>query len=919
MNEEEFDKFYENELKKNIDNINEPNIFDIIKKYKKSKGILLEEKKEENDKIIWDYKTPDENGIKCRVDEINQLNIIVQGSFGSDRMEDIIYECTKIFHQNNYKVVVIENFNGGGYGHLPIILSQLLQVKILQREYLAFKPINDLEENFNFYNSLYYNVETCKSYPSFDDFLNGTTVDYSTENEKILHKKTKITDMISIEMRKRLGQIREEYSRTGNLKKPTDIIIFTDSLSYSATSIFIKALQNEGGAITVGYNGNPFISKELFDASQAPSPVMDFSSTKEYKNLKSLGILVGGITYGETFEEEDYKKINSIPREYKIDLVDERSDIYDSYSDDKYDIFIEEAKKVFDKYNENKECNPNNKKLVFESDDCKEFEDDPYAHGGYPCGSDGKWNTSICKKFYCDIGYYFSNIENKCIMDYCTNNPYLKEIILTESYNETIIINKNNNYEYIFQTYTGEYIYFFEANEPGYIHYEANIPCPSLCVLQIGSMPHKNRILLNYFRNINDKDIIIKITSVKISDCVIESFIGSDFYYQGVDLFPQKYILITESFVDYIFYFKILDDSTKMLFTKYTKEMTINDIVNLNKTFFKEHHEQLNEIKSGNIYIFSFESKNSVFLLERLMQSKLYSKDFIIYYELYSLSIYLSKEIDEYSFDFQYNYIDRIIKLSKTTIDSEITIRSLKTGKTVTINSNNSYYSFDGINPFTDKITLKVTKGSNAVINFLYAPVNFEILVEKEFKNHKLKKPAVINFIKNNKNKKYIISLSSHNGIKFGYSFLTVYSKNNYIPCRGSLPSIFEGNNSYEIIVNNKKEILEEDESFYLIIYINQNILNDNIILISKEEDKNSEEEEEEKEKEGEEKDEKNSSKEDENSPLEIWAIAIIGILLLLLIVIIYILCMFMKSKRKVDSDEIGPLIEPNVDINPKE
>ena len=28
---------------------------------------------------------------------------------------------------------------------------------------------------------------------------------------------------------------------------------------------------------------------------------------------------------------------------------------------------------------------------------------------------------------------------------------------------------------------------------------------------------------------------------------------------------------------------------------------------------------------------------------------------------------------------------------------------------------------------------------------------------------------------------------------------------------------------------------------------------------------------------------------------------------------------MFMKSKRKIDSDEIGPLIEPNVDINPKE
>ena len=44
-----------------------------------------------------------------------------------------------------------------------------------------------------------------------------------------------------------------------NLKKPTDIIIFTDSYSFSATSAFIKGLQNIGGAVIVGYYGNPQI------------------------------------------------------------------------------------------------------------------------------------------------------------------------------------------------------------------------------------------------------------------------------------------------------------------------------------------------------------------------------------------------------------------------------------------------------------------------------------------------------------------------------------------------------------------------------------------------------------------------------------------------------------------------------------
>ena len=64
------------------------------------------------------------------------------------------------------------------------------------------------------------------------------------------------------------------------LKKPTDIIIFTDSYSYSATSGFIKGFQNTGGAIIVGYFGNPKIKgTDLFDGSQS------FSSVKSINNF----------------------------------------------------------------------------------------------------------------------------------------------------------------------------------------------------------------------------------------------------------------------------------------------------------------------------------------------------------------------------------------------------------------------------------------------------------------------------------------------------------------------------------------------------------------------------------------------------------------------------------------------------------
>ena len=135
-----------------------------------------------------------------------------------------------------------------------------------------------------------------------------------------------------------------------------------------------------------------------------------------------------GISDYESFDE-DYKEPKHFPREYKVDLIDERTKILESYSDDKYQLFMNESKSILEKYNEKEECNPNNKLLALDNADCK-FPDDEHAHGGYLCGTDGKWNKTKCQKYYCDFGYYHSKIEDKCLRDYCTNDPKEKEIIL---------------------------------------------------------------------------------------------------------------------------------------------------------------------------------------------------------------------------------------------------------------------------------------------------------------------------------------------------------------------------------------------------------------------------------------------------------------------------------------------------------
>ena len=138
-------------------------------------------------------------------------------------------------------------------------------------------------KTYHFYRRIDYLY--CSEINSFSDIKNFYQDNYGISS--INHNRTSAFDIIGVDDRLALKEFREEVINNENLKKPTDIIVFTDSFSFSATSYFIKNLQNTGGAVIVGYYGNPQIKgTSLFDSSQSPSTVDDLSNSQIKKELE---------------------------------------------------------------------------------------------------------------------------------------------------------------------------------------------------------------------------------------------------------------------------------------------------------------------------------------------------------------------------------------------------------------------------------------------------------------------------------------------------------------------------------------------------------------------------------------------------------------------------------------------------------
>ena len=373
---------------------------------------------EDEPKITWDieYVPGNPKYFQCRVDKENELNVIHLPTFSYKNetlIIQLIKDCISLFDQNNYKIVVILNFNGGGVEVVSQTLIEYIQPHIPSLFYNTLRKGEYLDKYYdnNFKDDSI--VETCKI-PDKKYVLDHTiSIDYG---------KGVINNVTSVF--RRFGQHREEFDKQKKLiknkRKPNEIIIFTDGYSASAASLFTKSFQNEGGAIVVGYNGNP-LSTDIFDGSQHFSSVFHYSDLYELdkdlmEKMEDEGVYFSQICRTSNFfDYRDYK----VPEEFGIKEVDVVSNIYEAFDQDvNYDIFMKKAKEIFGEYNN--QCNRNNKRLTMFDDKCS-FDDDKKAHGGHPCNDEGNWDLNECIKVYCDEGYLLDFKENKCVKDPCVS------------------------------------------------------------------------------------------------------------------------------------------------------------------------------------------------------------------------------------------------------------------------------------------------------------------------------------------------------------------------------------------------------------------------------------------------------------------------------------------------------------------
>ena len=390
---------------------------EISKSFLEEKSQLLKA----NEQIKWNKEIKNKNGqsIKCRIESDKQMNIIYQSTFSFDTddeifeaINEVLIECFANFYTNDYPIVIIENMKGGGNTLICDYLIALVNLNKPLTEYSSYRNNEDVKKYIGSIQG-YRTVDTC-DLKKGDYFFDKYEIDdYGVDEhgQKIKHNRTQIfsataTNRTIIEMVK-------GYLKT-KIRKPHEIIIFTDGYSFSATSDFIKTTYLAGGAIIVGYNGNP--NYETFDSSQNPASVLsttDLNTTDEVsKAIEDLGFTLS-FTYKEYFDI-NYEGKTQIPLEFQIHEIDERFEFYDKYYDDYYNDFLEEAHYIFEKYKT--ECNPKNKRLLFITDEC--VFDDKLMHGGYECGNDGKWSKT-CVPSYCDNGYIYDKKTNKCIEDIC--------------------------------------------------------------------------------------------------------------------------------------------------------------------------------------------------------------------------------------------------------------------------------------------------------------------------------------------------------------------------------------------------------------------------------------------------------------------------------------------------------------------
>jgi len=250
----------------------------------------------------------------------------------------------------------------------------------------------------------------------FESFWNITESD--DYGNGVIHNRTQMLSSFNEEMTKKIDSFRLK-----NARKPTDIIVVTDGLCFSACSFFVNNVIEKGSGIVTGIGGyNP--GDKLFVASQNPSYVL--LSLPAAFSILEIPFLQSGVrvscTFVETFpvlREEG----TPIPRDYTLSYIDKHLGVYPhvthfttEYDDDTVDQIIDRSLALRQEFQET--CNPKNKRLMFVTEKCKSS-DKNAMFSGYQCGDDGKWDKSKCFISTCKPGYHVDFKNNNCVPSPC--------------------------------------------------------------------------------------------------------------------------------------------------------------------------------------------------------------------------------------------------------------------------------------------------------------------------------------------------------------------------------------------------------------------------------------------------------------------------------------------------------------------
>ena len=382
----------------------------------------------------WDYTYS--NFFACRVDKDKKINIFGIASFGSEydnRYPETIKKCVKLIDNNDYPVILVNIMNGGGLVTNAQYLLEFLSPKTELNFYAAIRKSSIFEEHTSTLDQLiniFSDIEDCDRY-GYRAFM---------KTEKKVNYGNSVSDNLlgpfffnGRDFRVEVNKFKQQLK---NPRKPTDILIYTDGFSYSATSLLLKYIQYYGGAITAGYFTNPNLNDIPYDSSLSPSSILgpealDLLQPKGYKTLSTQFKYKIILPVTHTFYSP---KDLTRPLEYEVTPVDETVNIFINKQIDKnnildidnYDIFIDDSLKIFEKYKT--QCNPNNKKLLLITNKC-DGKLGEFTHGGYICGEDGFW-TQKCVASYCDIGYFFDHDEKKCVENPCKEENVLLKFII---------------------------------------------------------------------------------------------------------------------------------------------------------------------------------------------------------------------------------------------------------------------------------------------------------------------------------------------------------------------------------------------------------------------------------------------------------------------------------------------------------